>query len=235
MKKIMAFVFLVLAFVTSFFGNFNFTGRIISENYFNFLPLNLIAIAFLLISILMFTNKKSLDAIIIPTGGHEKNIERAKRGEEKEAKYYLISGHINKNNPIKESQTAEIYNELRKYGIKPSQMKIEGKSKDSLDNIMYSLEKLKGMKNIGIVSYPKHLKRFEYIIEKAKKEKIIPSDLEITYIPTNESSKEKIYGFLALLKEKYRLRKGINQGRKKKSGFLGQIIKKITDPGTVEE
>jgi uncharacterized SAM-binding protein YcdF (DUF218 family) len=228
---------LICSFILLTFGfNISLTGNFVSR-YFsnNFILSHLIGLILLLLGAILFLQKTSLDAIIIPTGGEEKNLQRTKRGVEEKAKYYLISGYIDKNKPIKESQTAGIYNELRKYGIKPSEMKIESNAKDSLDNIVYSMKKLKGLKRIGIVSYPEHLKRFEYIINKAKKEGLVDEDVEIINIPTDQTSKEKVYGLLANIKEKYRLRNGIEKAKENKTGILGTMIKKVVDRGATEE
>lgn len=210
---------------------FSLTGNVTSEYFGGKLFLiRIIGFVLLFISILMLTTNKSLDAVIIPTGDlYERNIRRAKKGVEKSAKYYLITGYIDKNKPVKESQIAEIYNELRKYGIKPSQMKIESESKDSLDNILYSLNKLKGLKRIGIVSYPEHLKRFEYIINKGKKEGIINKEIEFVEIPTEQNIKEKTYGILGNIKEKYRLRNGVEKAKYNKPSIIGRTIKKIME------
>jgi uncharacterized SAM-binding protein YcdF (DUF218 family) len=227
---------LVCAFIFLTFGcKLSFTGNSIQDYFSNniFIP-HIIGIILLFVSLLILTASKSLDAVIIPSGGFEKSVDRARIAGEKEAKYYLISGYIDKGKPIKESQAAAMYNELRKYGIKPSKMKIEGEAKDSLDNIIYSINKLKGLKKIGIVSYPEHLKRFEYIVNKAKKEGIIDEDVEIVKIPTKENAREKMYGIFGNIKEKYRLRKGINKTKEKKAGFFGQIMKKLIDPDSIE-
>jgi len=206
------------------------TGNIIVE-YFKggFLSLRVIGLVLLFISTLILTSKKSLDAIIISTGDEKTDIERPKKASKQKTKCYVISGEIDKTKPIKDQQTATIYRELRKYGIKPSQIKIEGESGDTLENTLYSLKKLKGMKNIGIVSYPQHLKRFKYIINKAKEENLVPHNLKVSYIPTKETPKDKMYGFLGLLKEKYRLRHGIIEAKEHKTGWVGNSIKKALE------
>jgi len=227
---ICSFIFLTLGF------DFNLTGSVIAE-YFKekYLIFRMAGFVSLFISILMLTERKSLDttildAIIVPTGNkNERNITRAQVGAKEKAGYYVISGYSNKYKPIKESQTAEVYRELRKYGIKPSQMKIESESKDTLENAMNSLSKLKGLKRIGIVSYPKHLKRFDYIIDKAKKEGLIDEDIEIVNIPTEETLIEKAYGVVGNIEEKYRLRNGIEKAQKKKKSWIGDLIKKVLE------
>ncbi len=231
MKKQIGFVTLLSSVILISIGIQGMTGNIIKD-YFqsNFLSLHLLGFVFLLASILIFVSKKSLDAIIIPTAGYkEENLERTKRIKKEKTNYYLISGKKEEDKPFKETSRATIYKELRKYGIKPSKIKVEGKSGDTLENTLYSLRKLKSMKKIGIVSYPQHLKRFEYIINKAKEENLIHPKLKVTYIPTNETSKEKVYGFLGLLKEKYRLRQGIEKAEEHKTGWFGNSIKKVLE------
>jgi uncharacterized SAM-binding protein YcdF (DUF218 family) len=174
---------------------------------------------FLIGSFATSISRKNLDAIIIPTGPsfeecRERTIRAIKEYRGKDTKYFVISGEKGKPK-LRESQRYGIYKELRKHNIKPSQMIIEGKSSDTLENALYSLTKLKKMENIGIVSYPKHLERFKYIIDKAKNEKLIPANITIEYIPTKQTFIEWIYGTLANIKEKYRLKKGINKILKK--------------------
>ena len=231
MKKQIGLITLLFSIALLSVGVKGITGNVVAE-YFQgrFLFGHFFGLILLFISIFLLTSKKSLDAIIIPTAGEkEEDLERTRRVKKVKTKYYLISGEREEDKPFKETSRATIYKELRKYGIKPSQMKIEGKSGDTLENTLYSLKKLKGMKNIGVVSYPQHLKRFEHIINKAKEENLIPNNLKVTFIPTDETSKEKIYGSLGLLKEKYRLRYGITEGKKHKTGWVGNSIKKILE------
>ena len=231
MKKLFGFIFLIASLTLLSLGSFSITGNVVA-NYFpsKLFSFHLIGLIFLLVSILIFTSKKSLDAIIIPTGDEQTDIERPQTASKRKADdCYVISGYVDKRRPIKYQQSATIYRELRKLGIKPSHIKIEGKSHDSLENALYSLEKLKGMKEIGIVSYPWHLKRYKEIIEEAQKEGIITKNIKIEYIPTKETAKEKVYGFLGNIKEKYRLRHGIKEAQKHRTGWFGNLIKKIIE------
>lgn len=235
-NKIGIFI-LVCSFIFLTFGfNFNLTGSVIAEyfkeKYFIF---RMVGFVSLFISILMMTERRSLDitildAIIVPTGNkNERNITRAQVGAKEKAAYYVISGYRDKNKPMKESQTADVYRELRKYGIKPPEMKIESESINTLENAIDSLNKLKGLKRIGIVSYPQHLKRFNYIINKAKKEGLVDEDIEIVNIPTKETFMEKAYGVLGNIKERYRLRRGIEKAQKAKRSWIGDLIKKVLE------
>jgi len=212
-KKRSALILLLLS-VFLFSLNFspNLTGAFVNGNQSIFNILTLLGFVFLMASFIIFTSRQTLDAIIIPTGGFKENAKRTKRAlaeyEKRGTKYFVISGEKEKPK-LRESHRNQIYRELRKYGIKPSQMKIEGKSKNTLENALYSLKKLRGFKDIGIVSYPEHLERFEYIVKKAKEGGEIPKDVTIHQIKTKQTLQEWIYGTLANIKERYRLRKGI--------------------------
>jgi len=230
-KRLIGILLLVCSVVLMFFGfDFNITGNFV-KNYFegNFIFIHILGFVFLFVSVILLTSRKTLDAIIIPTGGETKeDIERASRaGKEKiKVKYFIISGGRGAN-PLPESERANIYRELRRHGIKPSQIKIEGKSSDTLENVIYSLKKFKDFKKIGIVSYPQHLNRFEYIINKAKEEGIINKDVEIEKIPTKQTAKQFIYGILGNVKERYRLRYGIRKAEEGGVGKFENFIKKL--------
>ena len=178
----------------------------------------LISIGFFLASVLIFATRQTLDAIMVPTGPSYKiDQERAnkavKEGKGKKDQIYLISGRIDKDEKesAKDSQVYGIYKRLREYGIKPVNIKIEGRSKNTLENVLFSLEKLKkmGAKDVGIASNPAHLDRFEYFIKKAKEKGIIGKDFRIHRLETSESLKQKGYEVLAQIKNRYRLRHGL--------------------------
>ena len=233
-KRKIGILFLIVSLIFLFKKtNFNITGNFIN-NYFQrtFLFQHFLGLVLLVISMILLTSntKKSLEAIIVPTGVKKANIKRGKKAGENynvyKRQYFIISGAPEE--PLKKSGRASIYRELRKYGIKPLQMNIEGKSRDSLENVIYSLKKLrKNTKKISFVSSPWHVKKFKYIIEKAKQEGYVPKDLEVEYITTNQNIKDTLYGILALIKEKYKLRKGIDYALKHKTGKIGNLIKKL--------
>ncbi len=235
LKKKMGFLLLVCSFLFLFVGiNFNITGNIVND-YFsnNFMGLHILGFIFLIGGLALFIEQKSLDYLIVPTGDSvESNLIRAKKGREQKSKHYIISGIIK--GSLRDSKTKKIYDELRNVGggykenqeIKPSQIIIEGKSKDTLENMIYSLKKIKNAKNVGIVSYPEHLKRFKMIIKEAKKEGKVPKSLKVKYIPTKQNLWEKAYGVLANVKEKYRLRKGLDEAMKKETKGFGKFLKK---------
>lgn len=179
----------------------------------SFSYLHIIGFAFFLISILIFASKQTLDVIIIPTGpSYEIDKERTEKALEEYKKekgsVFMITGRIDE--PKRNSQVYKIYQHLRNSGLKPSQMIVEGKSRNTIENVLFSLEKLKkkGAKDIGIASNPSHLDRFEYVIQKSKEEGIVNENFRVHRLETPENLREKIYGFLADMKTRYKLRKG---------------------------
>ena len=210
------FFFLVIAII---FLLFSFTPTITGAaigTLQSFSYLHAIGFAFLLISILIFASKQTLDAIIIPTGPSfeidkertEKALEEYKR---EKGGVFMITGRIDK--PVKDSQVYKIYQHLRNSDIKPSQMIVEGKSRNTIENVLFSLEKLKekSAKDVGISSNPSHLDRFEYIIQKAREEGIVNKNFRVHRLETPENLREKIYGFLANMKTRYELRLGFSK------------------------
>jgi hypothetical protein len=79
--------------------------------------------------------------------------------------------------------------------------------------MLYSLKKIKdkGGREVGIVSYPWHLERFNEIVKRGKKEGLIDEDFNIHRIETNQSIKQGIYGILGEILQIYRLRHGIKK------------------------
>jgi uncharacterized SAM-binding protein YcdF (DUF218 family) len=200
-------IFLLISFKPSLTGGFIGINLDIS-------PLYLISSVFFLVSILIFATRQTLDAIMIPTGTREADKERTDKAVEeyylgRGADFLLISGRIDR--PIETSQVYDIYKRLKGYGIKQEEVQVEGRSANTLENVLFSLEKLKkrGAKDVGIASNPMHLDRFEYIIEKAKESGIIDRDFRVHRLETSEDLKQKWYELLAGLKYRYKLREGI--------------------------
>ena len=228
-------IFLVLSLIFLLIpSSLNITDNVIAENIsvvFNFFYI--LGLIFFSSSMIIFASRQNLDAIIIPTGGGEWDSEKKmysqdrdrtqkaveERDQLKKKGYFLISGYVPKGKENKRvykgSQTQDIYRELRKYGIKPSEMRIEPQARNTIENVVYSLKKVKkrGGRDVGIVSYPGHLDRFEDIIERGKKEGIIDKNFEIHRIPTRykETPKEKAYEFGSRLLNRYKLRQGVKE------------------------
>jgi hypothetical protein len=132
--------------------------------------------------------------------------------------YYLISGYKQPELPGRDRQVYHIYKELRKGNIKPKDMGLEGKSHNTMENVIYSLEKIKklaikkgqkGPIRVGVVSYPGHLSRFEDFQKKAIKKGLIKKgEFEFERIETPESDEKKSYegNFLRKLKHWYLLK-----------------------------
>jgi len=242
MKRKIGILLFICSLIFLFAGiDFNLTGNIVRE-YFQsqFILMHLIGIFLFIGSIIMLTSKKSLDAIIIPTGaGTWDPVEKMYSADEERTKtalkhkrdlkgdrYFVISGYKGKGKKgIKEGQSYSIYKFLRKHGIKPSQMIVEGKSHDTLENVLYTLKKLKKKKekngikkswDIAFVSYPGHLERFEDFEEKAVKKGLIrKNDFKL-----KETSEDKHYEkfLLRQLFHKYKLAT-IGKYKSKKGGI----------------
>jgi len=193
----------------NFFKEYSQGGSILTHS---------LGIIFLVMGLAFLIERKSLDYLIIPTGDDLNEMKRAKKAAEEKAGHYIIAGYGKKEGKL-------IYDELRKKDVKPSDLILEKRSKDTLENVMYSFEKMENPKSVGIVSYPEHLRRFEMIIEKAKEEGKIPKGVKITYLPIEQSFKETFYGILANIKEKKRLKKGIDSAMKNPTKGVWKLAK----------
>ncbi|MBU2616205.1 MAG: YdcF family protein [Nanoarchaeota archaeon] len=151
------------------------------------------------------TNKftEDVQAIVIPSGNLKWNLERMltaiKINEERKLDApYIISGigrDLNKIPEIKQGarierrEGLEVHYDLWNYMMQNTKgmIGIEGISTNSRENILNTFPK--GTKGRYIlVSYPLHLKRFEKIVERAKKRGEISKNLEIEYAPTGSVS-----------------------------------------------
>lgn len=198
------FVFMIL------FGSFGVTGNSIAvlSSISKFYPLtDLLGLVLVLGSFLLLAYKRSLDAIIIPTGKEDvlraevagKNADKLKEGG-----YFLISG-VKDTKKHKDSHRYKMFYELKGKGISPRQIKLEGRSINTEENLLNSLNRIKKLYerngdregspiNIGIVSYPRQLNRFWDIYEQAIKEGIIEEgDFKLYKIRTKESLYNKLY------------------------------------------
>lgn len=223
------FLIAIIFFIVS--NPFNLTGNVIGGG----IEMNIyfiIGIVFLVGSFIAFVSRQGLDAIVIPTGGsYETDMARTDEAVKeyltgKGAKQLIISGTLG-GKKVSESQRADIYRRLRKYRIKPIEMGIEGESKNSLENLINTLKKVKkkGAKNIGIASNPSHLGRYEDILAQAKKEGLVDKDFKIHRLETDESFGDKIYGAISRLFYRYKLGSGIEEAKKRKTpGILKKLL-----------
>ena len=96
-------IFLITSFVFLLASNsFILTGSVIAKNFrTSFSYFSFIGIIFFFVSIIIFTSRQTLDAIIVPTGSHEDDIKRARKAGEKKDElkdkgYFVISGYVAK-------------------------------------------------------------------------------------------------------------------------------------------
>jgi len=172
-------------------------------------------------SLILVMSRESLDAIIIPTQASEKRTREktdiALRYKNRYgAKFLIASG--GKTPALSEHYkhgAQIIYERLRQNNVKPIDIKIEGRSKDNIENILLSLEKLRGtkVKKVGIVSYPSHLDRFDEIIYIGKKEGVIDSNIQFYRIETDEKFIEKLYEIPARYITRRQMRGGIKNAK----------------------
>lgn len=203
LRKKIGFTLLVITFFLFLFSmNFKLTGNVINDDPPIVSIKNIFIILFLVASFIVLASSKGLDVLVIPTGpDRQENIERTDKAIEEYkksgAKYFLISGKIADDRTLKNSRRADIYRRLRKAGIKPKQMKIEGKSANTIENILYTLNKLSeedGPLKVGFISYPGHVRRMKDIYNKAVKENLVdPERIQFKKIETAETKEERDY------------------------------------------
>ena len=214
MKKRVIGIFGFVLGIFFILQNISITGNVISDYIQNFSFQNIIGLAIIFISLFLLIERKSLDAI--PTGGgvfdekegmYSQDRDRARTalehgGDLEEKGYFVISGYKGKNKKeISEGQSYSIYKFLRRHGIKPKDMVVEGQSHDTLQNVVYTLKKIKAKEqkegdkrpwHIAFVSYPRHLERFEDFVEQAEKKGIVnKGDFIFHKIPTGKNSEEE--------------------------------------------
>jgi hypothetical protein len=171
--------------------------------------------------ILILTSRTYLDAIIVPTEASTSRIRNKARVaseayKDRHARVIVASGGaMPYMGPKYKHEAHVVYEELRKAGILPGEIRVDGTSRDNLENILHSLKKLegKGAKDIGIVSYPAHLDRFDKIINKAKKEGIISKEVHFHRIETDQTLTETLWEIPARILTNYQLRKGIRSAK----------------------
>ena len=235
---ILSFLSLVISFNPSLTGAV--IGIIIETSY-----LYILSLVFFLVSIFFFLSRQTLDVIVIPTGTWEADIDRAKkalseRDRLKGGRYFVISGYKGQGTrEMREGQSYRIYKYLRSQGVIPGDIRIEGKSHDSEENVLYTLKKLKDMEEkmgrskpleIAFVSSPSHLKRFHDFYNAAVQKGLVDrGDFRFHEIPTEGLGEEAGYEaspFRRLIHE-YKLRT-MNRYKKKSGG-----VKHVEKPDPV--
>jgi len=242
MKKISLLLFVLGCIFFSNSLSFTIVGNVIGvgaevkDNFFF-----VIGMAFFIGSFILYLQSKSLEAIVIPTGDLDADEKRTKRAmveyskSDEETPYVLVTGNIkyDAHGEIKrDSQQPSIYRELRnKYHLNPSDMIIEGKSRDTLENFLYSIKKLKKKKinKMEISTNRTQYWRFKMFEREAKREGLIKEDFEITPLYTKESFSQFAYGTLALIKDYVRLKgaTSLENASKNKSGGISGFFKGV--------
>ncbi|MCR4327550.1 MAG: YdcF family protein [Nanoarchaeota archaeon] len=198
-------------------------------------------LTFFMASLILFVANKSLESLVIPTGtleADEKRVETAMRSysHTKEPKpYVLVSGEIHRDErgrPKPDTQQYSIYKELREhYGLKPSDFIIEGKSRDTLENFLYSIKKLKRKKvnHMKIATNPTQYWRFKLFEREAKREGLVDDSFEVEPLYTSESPKEFVYGVLAYVKDYVRVKSAgsLERAEKQRTGSFGSFLKNM--------
>jgi len=233
-RRVLSSVFLFLALIAFGLPHLRFTGAVISEIPSSQNTLFIVALAFFIASVFLFLTRKSLDTIIIPTGGGEfdpetrmwsQDKERTERAISEEDKlkdsgYFMISGYLGRGTEERlKGQSYRIYKYLRDSEFFPKNIRIEGKSHDTEQNLLYSLKKIKEMKekegkkgplDVGISTYHHHFGRFKDFYKKAIEKGLIEkNDFRLHKIPTKETEEERKYedSLLRRIMHEYKLRR----------------------------
>lgn len=217
-KRVVGFFLMIVSILLVLMIQINFTGYSISLSYFEIPLIHLIIVSFFIFSLILIFSGESLDAIIIPTQASEKRTREKtdialKYRNKYGAKLLIASGGETPALSRHYKNGAQIiYARLRQNDVRPIDIKIDGRSRNNIENILFSLEKLRGIKveKIGIVSYPGHLDRFDEIIDHGKKEGVIDPKIKFYRIETDENLIERLYEMPA----RYITRKQMGRGIK---------------------
>lgn len=182
------------------------TGNLISTNFYVLNMNYLFALIFLVLGIFLFTQKKGLEYLILPTGWEEPRIKKAK--EELDKNNYdkvIITGHVDKEK-LKGSHRQFYYKELREYGVKPKQMRVLD-GIDSEEDILYLGRFIKPGDTLYFDTFPLHFQEYKTLIKKAQKQNLFPKGVDIKNLKIKQGLKEWIYGTLGLGEELVKKRK----------------------------
>lgn len=202
-KRLFSLILLIVS-LTLLFSSFKLTltGYSIFSSNLNMNSIGIFSLIIFFLSLFVLISKQGLDAILVPTGSLDADQRRAKKAAEYRGNnglLYLVSGAVGTKEET--SQPRGIYNRLVSEGVQPQRIHIEGRARNTVENVLYSLKMLKryGAKEIGIASNPTHLWRFIDIAERAKEEGLIDPSFKIYPLKTDETLREGIYGVLAYL------------------------------------
>lgn len=169
----------------------------------------------------MAEDYQGLKAIVIPSGNpelHKKRVETAIRFKRKHGLDvpYIISGlgpgtNISLGHESSGKTDLVFHKDLYDFVMEETGpdgiFGVDILSIDSVGNILNTFP-LEVSGKYGIVSGPSHLDRFKEILEEAQKEGKVSKDLELVYIPTEQTLREGMYGNLAMVKQRLGLKTG---------------------------
>jgi len=186
--------------------SFSITGNLIKDlSYTKFMFSNFMSIVFLIGGIVLLIEKRGLEYLVIPTGWEEQRIKRAREElDQGHTDKIVITGHV-ESGKVKGSHRQKIYNEMRKYGLKPSQMKVLD-GIDSGEDILYLGELVKKGDTLDFDTFPLHFREYKTIINKAQKEGKFPKGVKLKNVKINQGLKETVYGILGYGEELVRKR-----------------------------
>jgi len=135
MRKIFAWIFSIIGLVYLFLGfRFSITGEVVGSLGVFYNIYFFIGVLLLIISLIIYTMGKSLEAIVIPTAGsREVDLRRADTAyadyqinhlDDEDRSYFLITGVIDRDGvkrPIKGTSQSEIYQYIRRKDTKDYQ------------------------------------------------------------------------------------------------------------------
>lgn len=239
MKRLALIFLLIGVFLLLFSANGIFTGAFIGADIkISNTPLLFFSLVFFIASAVLYLSHKSLEAIVIPIGPDsktdKKRLDTAMGSYSGDNSLVLVTGVIHRDErerPLKSTQQYSIYKELReRYGLTPKEMIIEGKSRDTLENFLYSIDRLKKKRvdRIKIVTNPTQYWRFKLFEKEAKKEGLIEDSFKIEPLYTSETLGEYFYGILAYIKDYFRVKSAgsLEKAAGKKRPKLGNLLKR---------
>lgn len=194
MKRGLGIVFLAVSVILFIFSFRNVTGFAVG---FGAVPISyFLSLIFFVFGLVLFVSGRTLDAIIVPTGTYEADLERA----EVAARAYrngrtrklIISGRRHDDAKLGMPQVDRIHAYLLEHGVKEEDIEKEYEARDTVDNVIYSSKFFPG-KRIGVATYRDHFNRFKLILKYSKKEGLIHKDVEFVPILTNEGIYDEVY------------------------------------------
>ncbi|GEM_PF-6167013 len=178
----------ILSLIMSLFlflwgNNATFLGASIGIK--NFTPIPYVSLVIFAVGFfLIMTRQKSLEAIMVPTGSGGKIDEQralvgAKVYHEHPDSLVIISGIVK--GKFLGSQSAGIYKTLRRAGVPRGHIEIEGKSKDTLENVRCASKILtdEGVQRLYVATDKDHARRIGMLFQTAKSEGLVPESLKV--------------------------------------------------------